>query len=53
MQTPNGKIEKENAFIVISHDHGKNWTFINTDNKDEDEIFETFPNLHRDIFIKE
>ena len=51
MQTPNGKIEKENAFIAISDDDGQNWTFINTDNKDKETVLETFPNLHSDIFV--
>ena len=53
MQTPNGKMEKENAFIAISNDNGENWTFINTDNKDKETVLETFSNLHSDVFVKQ
>lgn len=53
MQTPDGKIEEEYALIAISDDKGENWTFINTDGKDKETVLKAFPNLHREVVIKQ
>ena len=45
LRTPFGEVTVETAFIVISHDKGKNWWFIDTNVYQVDKLKEVLPEL--------
>lgn len=51
MNVPDGKIINTTTLICISADGGKNWTFVDTSNKDMATIKNVLPNLSSQIVI--
>ncbi|KMQ70174.1 hypothetical protein [Chryseobacterium koreense] len=53
IETPDGKIVRRNSTVAISTDKGKNWKFIDTEGKPKDIVIENFPNVSRELNIRE
>ena len=53
IETPNGKMVRRNSSVAISTDKGKNWKFIDTEGKSKDIVIENFPNVSKELIIKE
>jgi hypothetical protein len=51
MNVPDGKIINTTTLICLSEDGGKNWTFVDTSNKDMATIRQLLPNLNSQIVV--
>jgi len=51
MNVPDGKIVSTTTLICLSEDGGKNWTFVDTSNKDMAMIRQVLPNLSNQIVV--
>ena len=53
IDSPNGKMIRRNSSVAISTDNGKNWKFIDTEGKPKDIVIENFPNVSKELIIRE
>jgi hypothetical protein len=51
IRTRNGVAVVKTTLIAISQDGGKNWTFLDTVNKEADDMRKIWPNLSQEIII--
>jgi len=51
MKVSNGRVVIKSTLIVVSTDHGKNWFFIDTSDKDIQTLKKALPNLSGDLKI--